>query len=105
MVELRAVQAEFPLYGTLELDGGQTYSHAMLLAADVDAEIGRAQDILAARHGTAPKWFRAPYGVRWFGLREAQRRHGLTGVMWSTIGCDWKAPGERVAARLVRKSR
>jgi putative ABC transport system permease protein len=29
MVELRAVQAAFPLYGTLELDGGATYSHAM----------------------------------------------------------------------------
>ena len=30
MVELRAVQPGFPLYGTLELDGGQTYSHALL---------------------------------------------------------------------------
>lgn len=29
MVELRAVQAAFPLYGTLELDG-QTYAHALL---------------------------------------------------------------------------
>jgi putative ABC transport system permease protein len=30
MVELRAIQPAFPLYGTLELEGGQTYSHAML---------------------------------------------------------------------------
>ncbi len=30
MVELRAVQPTFPLYGTLELQGGQTYSHALL---------------------------------------------------------------------------
>jgi putative ABC transport system permease protein len=30
MVELRAVQSGFPLYGTLELEGGETYSHAML---------------------------------------------------------------------------
>jgi putative ABC transport system permease protein len=30
MVELRAVQPAFPLYGTLGLEGGQTYSHALV---------------------------------------------------------------------------
>ncbi len=30
MVELRAVQREFPLYGTLELDGATAYTHALL---------------------------------------------------------------------------
>ena len=30
MVELRAVQATFPLYGTIGLEGGQVYSHALL---------------------------------------------------------------------------
>ncbi len=30
MVELRAVQNAFPLYGTVTLDGGQPYSHALL---------------------------------------------------------------------------
>src|SRR4029079_4183538 len=30
MVELRAVQRAFPLYGTVGLEGGQTYSHALL---------------------------------------------------------------------------
>lgn len=30
MVELRAVQPSFPLYGTVVLEGGQTYSHALL---------------------------------------------------------------------------
>ena len=30
MVELRAVQAGFPLYGSVGLEGGQTYSHALL---------------------------------------------------------------------------
>jgi putative ABC transport system permease protein len=30
MVELRAIQSAFPLYGTLDLEGGQPYSHAML---------------------------------------------------------------------------
>jgi len=30
MVELRAIQPVFPLYGTLELNGGQPYSHTLL---------------------------------------------------------------------------
>ena len=30
MVELRGVQAAFPLYGSVTLDGAQTYSHALL---------------------------------------------------------------------------
>src|SRR4030095_12211642 len=30
MGEIRAVQAAFPLYGTVVLQGGQTYSHALL---------------------------------------------------------------------------
>src|SRR5438876_2711719 len=30
MVELRAVQRGFPLYGTVELQGGQPYSHALV---------------------------------------------------------------------------
>src|SRR3954447_19806808 len=30
MVELRAIQPGFPLYGTLELESGRTYTHAML---------------------------------------------------------------------------
>jgi peptidoglycan/xylan/chitin deacetylase (PgdA/CDA1 family) len=46
--------------------------------------------------------FRAPYGERWFGLREAQARLGLLGVMWTTIGVDWKWPSDKVASRLAR---
>jgi putative ABC transport system permease protein len=30
MVELKAVQRDFPFYGTLTLEGGQTYSHALV---------------------------------------------------------------------------
>src|SRR5262252_7155638 len=30
VAELRAIQPEFPLYGTLTLQGGQTYSHTLV---------------------------------------------------------------------------
>jgi peptidoglycan/xylan/chitin deacetylase (PgdA/CDA1 family) len=39
--------------------------------------------------------------VRWFGLGAALDRHSLTGVMWTAIGRDWKAPADAVARRLV----
>lgn len=85
--------------------GNHTYSHPRLWLrspAFIEDEIARAQHALGAIHGEAPRLFRAPYGVRWPGLGAAQRRHRLTGVMWTTIGRDWIAAPQVVADRLVR---
>ena len=65
------------------------------------ADIDNAQRAIPAACGVTPTLFRAPYGVRWFGLGAAQREFGLTGVMWSAIGLDWKLPPEGVAKRLL----
>ena len=65
-------------------------------------EIAAAQDTIQETTGVTPRLFRAPYGVRWFGLRRAQERLRLTGVMWTVIGRDWRWPGSRVAHRLIR---
>ncbi|HEY4363931.1 MAG TPA: polysaccharide deacetylase family protein [Bryobacteraceae bacterium] len=64
-------------------------------------ELARAQESIREHTGAAPHLFRAPYGVRWFGLKDAQARLGLTGVMWTVIGSDWKWPGGRVARKLT----
>jgi peptidoglycan/xylan/chitin deacetylase (PgdA/CDA1 family) len=64
-------------------------------------ELSAAQETIQSVTGVRPRYFRAPYGIRWFGLREAQQRLGLMGVMWSTIGIDWKWPSERVSPRLL----
>jgi len=63
----------------------------------------RAQEAIERAAGVVPRFFRPPYGVRWFGLREAQLRLGLTGVMWSVLGLDWKLPGEAVARRILSR--
>jgi len=68
----------------------------------IEAELSRAQQSIAEAAGTEPKLFRAPYGVRWFGLRQAQAKLGLQGVMWSVIGRDWRLNGSMVASRLVQ---
>ena len=64
-----------------------------------------AQRAIAAAAGVTPVLFRAPYGVRWFGLGAVQRELGLTGVMWIAIGLDWKLPPEKVAKRLLASAR
>jgi len=84
--------------------GNHTVSHPLLALrrpAFIYAQIAEAQKILKDVTGCEPRYFRPPYGARWFGLREAQQRLGLTSVLWSTIGKDWKWPTEAVASRLM----
>jgi peptidoglycan/xylan/chitin deacetylase (PgdA/CDA1 family) len=66
----------------------------------MSVDLQDAQEALAAASGITPRLFRAPYGVRWFGLGEVQKAMGLQGVMWSAIGLDWKLTAEKVSQRL-----
>lgn len=74
-------------------------------AAFMGGQIARAQDAIGAATGASPRWLRAPYGVRWPGLARAQRETGVTGVMWTAIGLDWKLPGVKIASRLLGAAR
>jgi peptidoglycan/xylan/chitin deacetylase (PgdA/CDA1 family) len=88
--------------------GNHTESHSALYLrspAFIEREIARAQETLQKICGVPPSLFRPTYGARWFGLRGALRRHGLTNVMWSTIAGDWRLSGEACAARLRRGTR
>ncbi|MBK5294759.1 MAG: polysaccharide deacetylase family protein [Acidobacteriia bacterium] len=85
--------------------GNHTHTHPHLWlrnAAFIAEEVGLAQEALERVHGTEPRLFRAPYGVRWPGLRNAQAQHRLLGVMWTTIALDWKLPAGRIVSRLLR---
>ena len=70
--------------------------------AAMQRELSRAQASIEDATGAKPRFFRAPYGVRWFGLRAAQRQLGLMGVMWTSIGVDWKLPSDRIVSRLLQ---
>ena len=59
--------------------------------------MARAQETIQETTGATPRWFRAPYGVRWFGVAQAQELLGLRGVMWTVIGRDWRWPAARVS--------
>jgi len=67
-------------------------------------ELNNAQKSIFQATGVMPQWFRAPYGVRWFGLRGVQKRLKLTGVMWTTIGHDWRWDGPRVARLMIQRA-
>ncbi|MES1258334.1 MAG: polysaccharide deacetylase family protein [Acidobacteriota bacterium] len=67
----------------------------------ITAEFARAQETIAETTGRKPSLLRAPFGVRWFGFRAMQQGLGLTGVMWSIIGRDWKLSAEAIASRVA----
>jgi len=71
----------------------------------IQRELESAQKSIKQITGTEPTLFRAPFGIRWFGLRNAQRELGLMGVMWTTLALDWKWPADRVIARLRNGAR
>jgi peptidoglycan/xylan/chitin deacetylase (PgdA/CDA1 family) len=68
-------------------------------------DVSRAQEAIVEAIGVSPKLFRPPYGVRWFGLRGAQRRLGLMGVQWTTIGQDWKKGPEAIVKLVLKNTR
>jgi peptidoglycan-N-acetylglucosamine deacetylase len=68
-------------------------------------ELAEAQRKIEDATGSEPKLFRAPYGVRWFGLGAAQKRLNLLGVMWTIQGRDWRWPAPKISALLTRSAR
>lgn len=84
--------------------GNHSNTHPLLSMrspAFIRQELQLAQETIEQHTSTRPRLFRAPFGVRWFGLRGAQKALGLTGVMWTVIGRDWKSDPDMVARRLL----
>ncbi len=82
----------------------QTHPRLYLRSAGfVQAEIRGAQQSIERHTGITPEWLRVPFGARWFGLRDVQRSLGLTAVMWTVIGYDWKLAPDAIIDRVSRK--
>ena len=78
-----------------------THPNFALRRIEIGNEFARAQEAIVQTTSRTPTLMRAPYGVRWFGFREMQERLGLTGVMWTVIGRDWKLPASAIAERVL----
>jgi peptidoglycan/xylan/chitin deacetylase (PgdA/CDA1 family) len=86
--------------------GNHSYTHPLFCFRSprfMEDDLRRAQQTIEAHTGVRPAWFRAPFGVRWFGMGEVQRRLGLTGVMWSAIGYDWKRDADAIFEHLTKR--
>lgn len=84
--------------------GNHTYSHPRLpfhLPRTVQEEFSLAQEIITDATGVRPMILRAPYGARWFGMRQVQKRLSLLGVLWTVIGNDWVYPARRIVERVL----
>ena len=88
--------------------GNHTFTHARLppqlsrrpnlrSPRNIFGEVAATQIAIQEATGVTPTLFRAPYGMRWWGLRSTQRRLGLVGVLWTVIGHDWEWAAEQIA--------
>jgi peptidoglycan/xylan/chitin deacetylase (PgdA/CDA1 family) len=73
--------------------------------AFISSQLERAQIAIEDAAGVRPRFFRAPYGARWFGLAQAQEQFGLTGLMWTAIARDWRLQAPEIAARIQSATR
>jgi peptidoglycan-N-acetylglucosamine deacetylase len=81
--------------------GNHTWSHPYLYfmtRAKCAEEIGRTQRVIQQTTGITPRFFRPPYGARWFGLYPVLRERGLHLVQWSASGDDWKLGAEAIVS-------
>lgn len=79
------------------------HDFSLLGPAGFDREIGAAQQAIADTVGVAPRFFRAPAGLRNVFLEGALVRQGLALTSWTRRGFDTvQRDPRRVAARLVQ---
>lgn len=84
--------------------GNHTYSHPKLPFKPkefIDFEFSEAQRIISFETGVSPMILRAPYGFRWVGMREVQRKLSLLDVMWTVIGFDWRWCADRITGHVL----
>jgi peptidoglycan/xylan/chitin deacetylase (PgdA/CDA1 family) len=87
--------------------GNHGYAHPLYALKSprfVEEDVIRGQEAVRRVTGVNARLFRAPFGVRWFGLRAIQRRLDLLGVMWTGIGYDWSRTAAEVVSRLRRQA-
>ncbi|CAM5646745.1 polysaccharide deacetylase family protein [Streptomyces atroolivaceus] len=72
--------------------GNHSYTHPHLTQqseAQVDSELSRTQQAIAAGGGGTPKLFRPPYGETNSTVRSVASKYGLTQVIWDVDSQDW----------------
>jgi peptidoglycan/xylan/chitin deacetylase (PgdA/CDA1 family) len=68
-------------------------------------DIRRAYDTIALATDAEPQWFRPPFGISSYASLRAAAKLGMTTVLWTTWGRDWRreATPETVVADVTRR--
>ncbi|MBQ0849479.1 polysaccharide deacetylase family protein [Streptomyces sp. BH-SS-21] len=72
--------------------GNHSYTHPHLTQlgqAQIDSEISRTRQAIAAAGGGTPKLFRPPYGETNATVRAVEAKYGLTEIIWNVDSQDW----------------
>ncbi|MEU1519063.1 polysaccharide deacetylase family protein [Streptomyces sp. NPDC005811] len=72
--------------------GNHSYTHphlTQLTQAQIDSEILRTQQAVAAAGGGTPKLMRPPYGETNATVKAVEARYGLTEIIWNVDSQDW----------------
>jgi peptidoglycan/xylan/chitin deacetylase (PgdA/CDA1 family) len=89
--------AQFPGQVQAEINAGMwvgnhSYTHPHLIQesqAQVDSEVARTQQAIAAAGGGTPKLFRPPFGETNGTLQSVEAKYGLTQIIWDVDSQDW----------------
>lgn len=73
------------------LHGWAHRAHIAVRPAHTHRDLRDGRDAVAGAIGSAPYWYRPPYGVATTATFSACRRLGLRPVLWSAWGRDWTA--------------
>ncbi len=65
-------------------------------------EIDRAQEAIERITGYGPRFYRPPYGVRWFGIFDVLVERNMQMVQWSATGYDWKYATEAIIREALK---
>ncbi|MFF3209605.1 polysaccharide deacetylase family protein [Streptomyces sp. NPDC002886] len=86
--------------------GNHTWTHPQLTKISRPAmasEIGRTSEVVQQAVGTAPQWFRAPYGAWNRAAFEIGAELGMEPLAWTVDTLDWKEPGTTAIVSRVLK--
>ncbi|MGW1126257.1 polysaccharide deacetylase family protein [Streptomyces sp. NPDC002526] len=103
--------ASYPAQVKAQIDAGMwvgnhSYTHPHLTQqsqAQIDSELSRTQQAIAAAGGGTPKLFRPPYGETNATLKAVEAKYGLTEVIWDVDSQDWNGASTDAIVQAVSR--
>jgi len=87
----RALVAEVAAAGhEIAVHGDEHRNMLRRLPGGAADDIRRSRDAITDCTGVAPVWFRPPFGILSYGALRGARRAGLSTVLWTSWGRDWR---------------